>query len=509
MRRPLIDLGAQLAPIVATLVERILLTALVVRRLGVERFEMWSLILATVTLLTLVDLGTRLTFSNRMAAAANRGDVARAVAIYRESNSIFLGLGMLVFGLTLAFAFWTPVQHLLGFDRPLDNSERVVAACLGLGIAVRMAVGNVSAVYRVNMSFARGTIVIAVSEVARAIAMVVAVIVWPSLLAPAIATVAVTIATYGVLIPVDLARLYVPYRFAFSRPTAISLHRAVPESVMFATSYLPNVLLVQIPVMLVGSRSASGALAAFVLMRTISNSLRSLTQSFLGVLGMELGRLESQDRMLELRIAYSRLSLLVSVSFGAICGFVWNWADLLVTWWTGRVALFDPTLLAVMLAPLVIAPVAQLTIPFLTYAHRPGRVAASIVAQVLAVFVLALAIPGHSLALRLSLAISGGEILALAPIAYFSANQIVGGQVAKFALINMLVSLGAAGAVGVIVMLARMWSVSAIGLIGSAIPIAVVVGAPTALLMIRFVGSMRDSRRNHSSDLASLPSSLP
>jgi hypothetical protein len=264
-------------------------------------------------------------------------------------------------------------------------------------------------------------------------------------------------------------------------------------------------VLVQIPVMLVGSRSASGVLAGFVLMRTIANSLRSLTQSFLGVIGMELGRLESQRRMGELRVAYSRLSLLVSISFGAICGFAWSWGDLLVAWWTGRSELFDPTLLAIMLAPLVITPVAQLTIPFLTYAHRPERVAASIVAQVLAVVVLAFAIPVQSIAMRLSLAISGGEILALAPIAYASANQIVGGGLARFATINMVASLGTAGAVGAVVMLVRIWSVSAIGLFCSAIPIAMLVGAPTALLMVRFVGSMRVSRQGHEMAAASVP----
>lgn len=495
MRRPLIDVGAQAAPIVATLVERILLTALVVQRLGVERFEMWSLILATVTLLTLVDLGTRVTFSNRIAASANAGDPARAGVIYRESNTIFLGLGTLVFGLTLAFAFSAHTQHWLGFDQPLDGREQAVAVCIGFGIAVRMAVANASAVYRANLAFARGTVVVALSELARAGAMVVSVIIWPNLLSPAVATAVVSGVTYGVLIPIDFARHFPSYRFALSRPTAISLHRAVPESAMFATSYLPNVLLVQIPVMLIGSRSVSGVLAAFVLMRTIANSLRSLTQSFLGVIGMELGRLENQGRMGELRIAYSKLSLLVSISFGGICGFVWSWGGLLVAWWTGRPALFDPMLLAIMLAPLVITPVTQLVIPFLTYAHRPERVATSIVAQVLAVLMLSLLIPVSSLALRLSLAISGGEILALAPIAYFSANQIVGGRLATFAFSSIAVSVGTAGAVTAMVLVVQRWSYSATGLLISAIPIAVVIGTPTGIVFIRFIQSLRASAR--------------
>ena len=115
-----------------------------------------------------------------MSAAANRGDVARAILVYRESNTIFLGLGALIFGLTLVFAFWTPVQQLLGFDRPLDRSEQAVAACLGLGIAVRMALANASAVYRVNLAFARGTVIVAASELARAMAMVVAVTCGPA-----------------------------------------------------------------------------------------------------------------------------------------------------------------------------------------------------------------------------------------------------------------------------------------------------------------------------------------
>ena len=78
MRRPLLDLSAQLLPVMSQLIERIFLTGLLVQRLGVGQFERWSLISAIVTLLTMVDLGTQITFSNRMARAAHRGDVDEA-----------------------------------------------------------------------------------------------------------------------------------------------------------------------------------------------------------------------------------------------------------------------------------------------------------------------------------------------------------------------------------------------------------------------------------------------
>lgn len=204
MRRPLLDLSAQLLPVLSQLVERMFLTGLLVQRLGVGQFERWSLISATVTLLTMVDLGTQITFSNRMSRAAHRGDTDEAVAVVRQSNSIFAVLGIIVMGATCATATLGPLQYWLGLNPVLKPGEQVVALCLGGSIALKLMMTNAIGVYRANTAFARGTLVVTVADLLRIGGGVAALILFRSMEALAIAMALATLIAFVLITPLTL-----------------------------------------------------------------------------------------------------------------------------------------------------------------------------------------------------------------------------------------------------------------------------------------------------------------
>ena len=489
LRRPLLDLGSQSVPILSQLIERIFLTALLVQRLGVAQFERWSLISATMTLLTMVDLGTQITFSNRMSRAAHRGDIDQAVAIFRQSNSIFALLGMLVMGLTTAVAMVAPLQIWLGMNPPLDAGEQLVALCLGGAIAVKLAATNSSGVYRANMAFGWGTVISSGGDLLRIGVSIAALVVFRSMTALAVAMLLATVIANVIVIPIDVAKRFPRFAWSWRRPEAITTHRALRESILFASGFLPSIVLTQVPILMIGSRAAQGVLAGYVLLRTIANTVRSLSQRVTFILGMELSRLETQSRHDELQASYRKLATLIAFAFGVGCALLWAWGGVLLHLWAGSGVVYDPLLLAIMLAPLVIVPGLQLNLPLLTYGHRPGSFAIAVVAQTIAAALLALFLPINSMTLRLSLALSIAEVVFMAPIITLAARRMIGPAATRGVLPDLLIVISAGAVTLALSLFVQRLSGGKTGLLVASVVTALVAGPILLFLMRRLIPS--------------------
>jgi len=494
VRRPLIDLSAQLLPVLSQLIERIFLTGLLVQRLGVGQFERWSLISAAVTLLTMVDLGTQITFSNRMARAAHRGEEDEAVAIFRQSNSIFAVLGAIVMAATILFATSASVQHWLGLSPGLGPGEQIVALCLGGAIALKLAMTNASGVYRAMMAFGWGTFLTTASDLLRIAAGISALVLIGSMASLAMAMAAATVVTFGLIIPIDIARRFPAFRWQLSRPAALTTRGTFSESILFASGFLPSIVLTQIPVMLIGSRSAQGVLAGYVLLRTITNVIRSMSLKVTSIVGMELARLETQGRQAELATAYRHLTAFAALAFGTCAALLWAWGALLLQLWTGSSALFDPVLLAIMLAPLVLTPGTQLNTPLLLYGHRPAQLAIGVTLQTASAALLTLLLPIESIAMRLTVALSLAEILFLAPAVAISTRRMIGAAVTRSAVPNLLISAAAVGVTLSIALAIQAYSDGTTGMILAGLATGIVIG-PVMLIMTRRLMRTLSNRR--------------
>ncbi len=494
MRRPLLDLGSQAVPILSQLIERIFLTALLVQRLGVAQFERWSLISATMTLLTMVDLGTQITFSNRMARASHRGDIEQAVAIFRQSNSIFALLGMVVMASTIAVAMVAPLQIWLGMNPPLDADEQLVALCLGGAIAVKLAATNSSGVYRANMAFGWGTVISSGGELLRIGVSIAALMVFRSMTALAVAMLLVTVIANAIVIPIDLARRFPRFVWGWRRPEALTTHHTFRESILFASGFLPSIVLTQVPILMIGSRAARGVLAGYVLLRTIANVVRSMSQRVTFILGMELSRLETQSRHDELQASYRKLATLIATSFGIGCALLWAWGGVLLHLWAGSGVVYDPLLLAIMLSPLVIVPGVQLNLPVLTYGHRPGSFAVAVVVQTIAAALLALFLPIGSIALRLSLALTIAEVVFMAPIITVAARRMIGPAATRAVLPDLLTATWAGAATLAISLFVQRYFAGNAGLLVATALTALLAG-PLLLLQARHLFRYKEAVR--------------
>lgn len=138
------------------------------------------------------------------------------------------------------------------------------------------------------------------------------------------------------------------------------------------------------------------------------------------------------------------LAALTALMFGAGCALLWAWGGVLLRLWSGSTALYDPLLLAVMLAPLIIVPGTQLNLPLLTYGHRPGSFALAVTLQTAAAALLTLFLPISSIAVRLSLALSLAEILFLAPVIALATRRMIGNAATHAALPDCMIAVSSA-----------------------------------------------------------------
>jgi O-antigen/teichoic acid export membrane protein len=425
MRRALLDMASQLTPLATNLLDRVVLTALIVRVWGVPAFEHWSLLLATVTMLSIADLGSQISFSNRMAEAAHGGSHEEATRVFAESNAIFLAIASVILAATLLLALFSPLQHLVGLPAPLQARDQLTIGALGFAIAGRMAVSNQIGVYRANSAFARGTLVTAGIDLLRVLLVVAAVALGLGLAEAAVATALSVLMGNFILIPLDIARKFPRFRFRLARPTPFTTRGQLRLGLLYSVSFVPSVVMVQLPVILIGSAASAstGALASYVLLRTISNFLRTLIQKFTFVLGMELARLKAQSRDALLERTYSLTIRGVACIFGFSSGVLIGFGPELMRMWVGKAELFDPLLLSLMLLPLVLTPTAQIASPFLSYTNRPGPVAAAVLAQLATAILVAVALPIEDVALKLTIAVFVTEVVPLAPIVIAAARR--------------------------------------------------------------------------------------
>ncbi|MES5818010.1 oligosaccharide flippase family protein [Streptomyces sp. RG80] len=129
---------AQAAPLLTNLV----LTPYLIRRLGLDRFGVWSLILVLLATLTVLDGGIGASLARFHARHAARGDREGAGRLVFGSLAVFVGLGAVVTCLCLAL---TPTL-VTALDVPTRLRDEAGQLLLALGPLLTLALASNSAV---------------------------------------------------------------------------------------------------------------------------------------------------------------------------------------------------------------------------------------------------------------------------------------------------------------------------------------------------------------------------
>ncbi|SDR64034.1 Membrane protein involved in the export of O-antigen and teichoic acid [Rhizobiales bacterium GAS113] len=426
MNRQTAAIAGQFLAVGVAMLDRLALTAYLIRFWGTAVFEHWSILLAATSLFTLFDLGFQMHFSNRLTLEAAMGKERVAQFVYRSSNTIFLGLAICGALVAVVIFSVSGPRKMLGVRDALSLDDRWITAALILAIATKLAMTNLISVYRLHRAFGRGNALASLVDAVRILLVAGLAISGFGPISAAIATTFVTVLGFGLLIPADISRRFPDFRMKFDRPTMLTMEGAFSNGGMFFLQNFPNLAINQLPVLLIGNTaSATGVLASFLLIRTLLNFSRLLIFQVVQILGMECARLAAEDRWALLDRLYRHTNLCVAAVSGCLCGGMLSFGRPILTFWTGQPGLYRHDLMLVMIVPLLCVPSSLLANTFLSYSNRPfyptlGRGLHFCVAVLLFFLV-----PFEDISLRLTFAIYIGEVIGFALPQIYASPRVI------------------------------------------------------------------------------------
>jgi hypothetical protein len=451
MKLSLLDLSGQFFSVGVSLLDRLALTACLVRFWGIAVFENWSIILAGTTLLSSLDFGMQMHFGNRLVIEAGKGEQSTAKSIYRQSNSVFLGLGALAVVITTCILAVPGLRSTFGLPQALSRDDQLIFAALAFSVAFRLAMTNLSSVYRLNRAIGRGAVLFALVEALRVVTVGVLAIAGSGPAAGAMATALATLIGIGILLPADIARRFPDFRYRVAPPTMRGMENAFSNGGLYFVQLFPNLALTQLPVLLIGATAtATGALGSFLLIRTLVNFARLLVQQVVSLAGMECARLAAEEQLGFLERVYTHTNRCVAAIVGCLSAGLLGFGVPLFRYWVGQPDLYRFDLLLLMILPLLLAPSGLLANAYLQYANRPFFPAFGRTLHAALAFVAFVSWPTDDISLRLTFAISVTELFGFAIPQIYASPAALNSKRLLDELGYVGISLSAFGATGAI-----------------------------------------------------------
>lgn len=449
LRRLIVEQASQVLSVIATLADRVLLTAVLLRMWGATGFEAWSTCIAIVGLVSMFELGFNLYFNNRLMEEHEQGRLEDARHTLFIANTIFLSAAGLCIVASVILQRYVALPDVQG------ASLAVLAMCLA--IALRIAVTAYYSLYRANRQYARLVLLQGTGECIRIIVAAAVCLAGGGLLEVALAATLFALVPQVIVPIVDGLTRFAPRRIGFAIPSREELTRIVGTSSAFFAQSVPNILLISLPVLYMSSLSlGTGALATFVLIRTLSGFPRALLLQFGVSLGQEATRrLAAGDPAGGLDVTQHSLRL-YSAASGAIAGLLLAAGYDIVVLWTGNSRYFDALYLGIAVLPMIVAASSTMSLCVLMSTNVPKYAAIGRWVQLSLTGLLALVLPIDDTVLRCLLALSLGEILGFVPFAYLGLARLMPGLGARIHLYEMLITLCAMAAVFIAIRASRM-----------------------------------------------------
>jgi O-antigen/teichoic acid export membrane protein len=402
---------AQIIGFTAALVDRLFIAGLMVRFWGSDTFGAWALAMAAGSMVGLFDFGFGTYFGNRVLVAVQTGDTERAIQLQRAGN-LFSLVSAIVAVILVGIGWQLFHQPVGGIDS--GTTLLWITLLIAITTAARQAIVVQSSIYRAYEQFSRVTWFVAISDLARIAALVIALFLGAGPLEAGLVFMIAMIILSVIPMLVDLQRRFphMPFRPG-SLPSEDRRDMIITSGQYWVQSGV-NTLITYAPTLLLGIvGSAAVAIAQFTLMRTLANFSRQVLILFSNVFGLEVSRrLAVNDREGAIMV-FRESTRLLAVQTAAATGAVAALGSQLFALWTGSDALFDPKLLWLALVPPVIIPSLSIASQVMITSNWPKPLVAGRMAQLVLSIALFFLLPISGDAMRLMAALAIGEVVGL------------------------------------------------------------------------------------------------
>ena len=442
LSRVLKEQAGQLLAVAISVFDRVVLTGVLYRVWGEPIFKSWSAVVAGAGLISLFEFGFNLYFNNRITMDVERGDVNSARHIYFLGNTIFALCalaGIVVLALLLHFE-WTGTRIVA------EQEAKLALILLAVGTALRISGCSSYALYRANRQYGRLTIILAIGEVLRIGLTIIAVLLGGGVLWAAAATIGAVASVQYIFIIRDARQRFEPHRIGFARLNGSDIGEVLPVSAAYFAQNVPLLLLMHLPVLaLLEMHASAGLVVAFVLMRTLTGLPRTILQALGIITGQECGRRIAVGDQAGALATLNPSARAFAVLSGLATGLLLGAGREIGTLWTGDASITRLDYLIAGLLPMVLVPVSVLAHNILASSNAPYLAAFGRWAQLGVTGLWVAVAPIDDAALRMLSALSLGEALGFAPLAYLGMSRLIPGANAPFHMRTVLSAVFAAG----------------------------------------------------------------
>lgn len=389
LRRLIHGWSATLVQVLLGLTQQLLLIPAFLHVWTADVLAAWLTIYAAGSLVIVADAGLQLRAVNRFLAFKSCADCdGRTASFYAGMLRIYVLIVVALAVVLAAGALLWPPSAMLGFHATANFDSALLVMTLGMLLTVPANLA--SGLYRVRGRYGRTVWLQNLALLLGQIAQVVAVFVFGSLLAVAIAFVSTQVVFAIFLIGIDAPRLY-PFlhRGEAGRPRKRSWRWGIGQfglALPFAAGSITELALVNLPVLLVSSLVVDRiAVAQWGLTRVIATLLRGLCQQASMPLAAELGHDYAIGDKERLRRLYARGSVFVTVIASLIVGGLLPfWQDFFTLWTRGTIPYDGPLAITLLFGSAAVAP-SLLALVFAYHSNRGALLARTKLLQ-LAVF---------------------------------------------------------------------------------------------------------------------------
>lgn len=457
--------------------DRLIVPAILLRRLGVGGFAGWAVAMAYVGFVSSLDFGTNRYFTNQLLNQRVKGETDAAVRSFRQGTILVIGLTSLG---SAFFAIMLYVAPPRTGDAAVDTRMLAIILPLLLATWLQQTIAMRLALYRAHQQFARETAIRAATDIVRIAVIAAAAIAGAELEILALAWLAVMVLGQFIPVVIDTARRFPAFR---ERPVPITRDEWRQILLMSPGYFLQTFLTTMgssLPIVALGYWVTTPLMVAqFGLMRTIANVARQVLQLFANVFGLELARRQAVGDDQGFAQVFFETNRFTGVQAAVVTVALMVFGQQLFDLWTARPGLFSHWMLLLAVVPPILLPSMMLSIEALGYMGRPWAVVGARAAQFAFTAVLLFVLPIASPAMSMMAALAIAEVIGLGLPLLWSIRQS-NSRITVVGQLRLLTTTLLAAAVTAVILVpvalwpfASPWMTLALGTVLAAIAMAI------------------------------------
>jgi O-antigen/teichoic acid export membrane protein len=496
LKRLLKTFSAQWLDLILRILQQLIVVPVLISHWGADLYQDWIILFSATSFLILLDFGMQTYFVNCLLIAFATRDTAsfrRNIAVAMTLYAVVLLVALAILASSVPVVTW---PQLLGL-RVMDSTQALWCGTLLIcGLFMLMPLGIFTGVYRVRGDYTLSIVTGIFTQTLAGYALCLIALNGGAPIMAAAMYFIISPLAWGVIM-IDQRRRYGEFFISMAVPTRSELRAALSKSSQYMAPSIAAPIVLHLPIVLLGIWGAPGAAITYAIARSLTGFVRQLTLQPNFPLGVEMAHFYAVGDARGVRKIFLGAAHLTSGICGLFSGLILVIAEPAFRIWTRGQISYDPLLIGIFIATIMLLAPAQ--VPFILFYHinRPRILVVANTAFACGTVALCLLLVGKYSAIGAALATGTVEFCCIGLLLPFAACRLISVRASTyFANCAWVLSASLAlgwGAAWVLAMLIgdqSLWGLIKVGALW-----VLAVSAPAFFLLL--TSDMRQDLRNH------------